>query len=106
MKIKVLSPPYFVATKLEAWTGRGRDDPLSSHDLEDILNLIDGRKELLTEIENSEPDVKNFLCREIAALLIHRDFNYLVQGTTRGDKARESLLFRRLENIAGLNIPT
>ncbi len=61
LMVKILSPPYFVAAKLEAWTGRGRNDPLSSHDLEDILNLIDGRKELLEEIQNSGSDVKKFI---------------------------------------------
>jgi len=30
--IKLVSPVFFVATKLEAWLGRGDNDPLGSHD--------------------------------------------------------------------------
>jgi hypothetical protein len=41
--IRAISPPYLVATKLEAWKGRGRGDHLRSHDLEDIIGLVDGR---------------------------------------------------------------
>lgn len=37
MTIKVISSPYFCATKLEAFDGRGADDYLASHDLEDMV---------------------------------------------------------------------
>lgn len=43
MTIKVISAPYFCATKLEAFKGRGAGDYLASHDLEDIITVIDGR---------------------------------------------------------------
>jgi len=45
--IKLLTAPYFLATKLEAFYGRGKGDYLGSQDLEDILTIIDGRVELL-----------------------------------------------------------
>jgi hypothetical protein len=35
----------FVATKLEAFASRGGGDFLTSHDLEDVLNIVDGREE-------------------------------------------------------------
>lgn len=47
LTIKLLTPAYFIATKLEAYHGRGNNDLLSSHDLEDIINLVDGRPELI-----------------------------------------------------------
>ena len=40
LEIKRLTPPPFVAAKLEAYRGRGNDDPIMSHDLEDVLFLI------------------------------------------------------------------
>ena len=43
LRIRVVTAPYFVATKLEAFRGRGRGDYISSHDLEDLLAVIDGR---------------------------------------------------------------
>lgn len=48
-RISVISPPYLIATKLEAWSGRGRGDHLRSHDLEDIITLIDGRSRSLAK---------------------------------------------------------
>jgi hypothetical protein len=48
--IRVISAPAFVATKLEAFVSRGGSDILSSHDLEDILNVIDGRPSIVDEM--------------------------------------------------------
>jgi hypothetical protein len=48
--IRVISAPSFVATKLEAFVSRGGSDILSSHDLEDILNVIDGRPSIVDEM--------------------------------------------------------
>ncbi len=47
LTIRLVTPPYFMATKLEAYRGRGNNDPLESRDVEDLLNLIDGRSGLL-----------------------------------------------------------
>lgn len=47
-EIRVITAPYFLATKLEAFHGRGRNN-FSSHDLEDIVAVIDGRPELVDE---------------------------------------------------------
>ncbi len=48
MEIRVISAACFIATKLEAFISRGGSDIASSHDLEDILNIVDGRPELAT----------------------------------------------------------
>jgi hypothetical protein len=46
IEIRLVSAVAFVATKLEAFAGRGGGDFLSSHDLEDVLNIVDGRERL------------------------------------------------------------
>jgi len=38
LDIKILTPAYFVATKLEAYLGRGKGDLFTSRDLERISN--------------------------------------------------------------------
>ena len=48
--IRLVTAPYFVATKLEAFIGRGHDDYLASHDIEDLVAVVDGRPELAHEI--------------------------------------------------------
>ena len=41
--IRVVSAPYFIATKIEAFLGRGNNDFFSSSDLEEIITILDGR---------------------------------------------------------------
>jgi len=45
LEIQIVTAPYFIGTKLEAFFGRGRGDYLTSHDMEDIINFINGRVE-------------------------------------------------------------
>lgn len=47
--IRIVTAPVFMATKLEAFRGRGRGDYLLSHDREDMMAVVDGRASLLEE---------------------------------------------------------
>lgn len=100
--IRLLTSPYFVATKLEAYKGRGNDDPLSSRDMEDIINIVDGRLELIEEIKSADQDVCNFIAEEIASLLEHDIIEYAIQGVVMGDAGRVDIIFERLEAIKAL----
>jgi len=55
LRIRVVSAPMFVATKLAAYEGRGENDLLRSHDIEDILAVVAYREELVEEVR-AEPD--------------------------------------------------
>ncbi len=103
LNIRLVSPVYFVATKLEAYKGRGNNDPLDSRDVEDILNLVDGREELLDEIRAAASDVKNYIALEISRLLEVSDFEYAVQSQALSDTERENVIFERLEALASLS---
>ena len=100
--IRLVSPCFFIATKLEAYNGRGNNDPLASHDIEDLLNLVDGRKELTNELEQAEPKLKNYIALQIGKLLAHNDFEYAVQATARNNTRREAIIFQRLESLKSL----
>jgi len=69
LTIQLVTPVYFIATKLEAYKGRGNNDPMQSRDIEDILNVFDGRKEILKEINNSPLNVKQSISKELKKLL-------------------------------------
>jgi hypothetical protein len=73
-----------MATKLEAWNGRGGGDHLRSHDLEDIVTLVDGRAEILAEVDVAPSDLRSFLSREVATLLGQSRFLDLLDGTVVG----------------------
>lgn len=104
LSIRLVSPVYFIATKLEAYNGRGNNDPLDSRDIEDILNLVDGREELLDEIKAAAADVQSYIATEISQLLNISDFEYAVQSQARGNAGREEVIFERLEALAGLTL--
>jgi len=98
--IRLISPCHFVATKLEAYLGRGNDDPLSSHDIEDILNLVDGRTELLQEMTQASTTLKTYIAETIGELLSHSDFDYAIQATSNNNPEREAIIVERLEALA------
>jgi len=97
IKIKLISPAYFVATKLEAYIGRGDGNPLSSHDIEDVLNLYDGRPNLVSELKLAPVELRGFVSEKISSLLNDDNFEYAVQSCSLGDSSREQLIFERLE---------
>jgi len=101
LEIKRLAPPLFVATKLEAFLGRGHGDLLGSHDLEDILVLIDGREEIVAEIQAADADVRQFILEQFTALLEEDDFDHFIEGNIRGPEGRTDIVRRRFEAIAG-----
>lgn len=67
--IRAVSPPYLLATKLEAFKGRGGGDFLGSRDFADIVALVDGREELVGEVARARTDLRRYLGTEIGALL-------------------------------------
>jgi hypothetical protein len=109
MTIKVISAPYFCATKLEAFKGRGAGDYLASHDLEDIITVIDGRAEIVDEISSAPEDVRDYIAGKIAGLLENKQFLDALPGYLLPDDAsqgRMRILMVRLTEIAEMNRPS
>ncbi len=65
--IKILSAPYFIATKLEAFKSRGGDGR-TSHDFEDIVYVIENRASIWEELAAADEEVKNYLREEFTKL--------------------------------------
>ncbi|CAO96084.1 hypothetical protein [Erwinia tasmaniensis] len=97
--IKLVSPVYFIATKLEAWLGRGQGDALTSRDIEDIINLIDGREELISELGSAPDAVKAFISEQLSQLLSDTNFEYAVSSQSNSSSQREKIIFDRIEEI-------
>jgi hypothetical protein len=74
---------------------------MSSHDLEDIINLVDGRPTLGEEIKQSNEAVRHYIAEAFSVLLQHPNFDYAVQGNIQ-DANRTELLFNRWEAISTL----
>lgn len=88
-KIKVVTAPYFLATKLESFEGRGNGDYLLSHDLEDLISVIDGRPEIIEEVRQSNEDLKNYLSEKISVLLNDSRFIEALPGKVPGDESSQ-----------------
>ena len=52
--VKILSAPYFIATKLDAHNDRGKEDGRTSQDFEDIVYVFENRKSIWEEMNNTE----------------------------------------------------
>ncbi|MCK6376874.1 MAG: hypothetical protein L6Q69_22630 [Zoogloea sp.] len=78
--IRLVSAVAFVATKLEAFADRGGGDFLSSHDLEDVLNIVDGREELASEMAAAPADVRQAVAAAFGPLLASPDFANVLPG--------------------------
>lgn len=73
--VKILSTPYFIATKLEAFKSRGRGDGRTSHDFEDIVYVLENRTSVWEEMNNLQGEIKEYLQQEFSILLNNANIN-------------------------------
>lgn len=102
-KIKIFEPPYFLATKLEAFSGRGEGDPYHK-DVEDIVILIDGRPELLEEVLRADAELIQFISSGMTGLIKLKDIDYAIQSSSsvRANPERGKLIFQRMKELSQL----
>jgi predicted nucleotidyltransferase len=84
--VRIVTPPLFIATKLEAFHGRGANDIFASHDLEDIVTLVDGRPTVVAEVRAAAPEVRAYVATEFRALLDNPDFVEALPGFLLPDR--------------------
>ena len=95
--IRLLSAVAFVATKLEAFASRGKGDFLTSHDLEDVLNVVDGREQLVEEMAGAPGGLRAFVARTFAGLLAQPDFMNVLPGLIAEPERTDVVLARLRE---------
>ncbi len=102
LRIRVVTAPFFIATKLEAFHGRGKNNYANSHDLEDLLTVIDGRAAIVGEIANS-PVVRAYIAEQFQAFLETAEFRDALPGYLPPDPASQErlpVLQDRIQQIA------
>lgn len=62
-QINCLSLPYYLATKFAAFYARGRNDPRTSHDFEDIVYLLNFNSSIVEHVKNSNHVLKQYLIK-------------------------------------------
>lgn len=96
--IRRLNAVAFVATKLEAFASRGKGDFLTSHDLEDVLNVVDGREQLAGEMARAPAALRAFVAHTFAALLAQADFMNVLPGLI-AEPERAGVVLARLREM-------
>jgi hypothetical protein len=96
---RVITAPFFLGTKMEAFRGRGRMDFQASHDLEDFVAVIEGRETIFQEIAESPRDLRDYLAEAAISLLAESRFLDVLPGFLL-DGARVPLIRERIASIA------
>lgn len=94
-RIRLIAAPAFLATKFEAFATRGNNDIMTSHDFEDIINVLDGRPGIEAEIAASDKELARYLAARFREVLQHPDF----ENTLPGLVVYDDLYDQRIESV-------
>lgn len=85
--------------KLEAFASRGENDYMTSHDLEDVLNIVDGRQELVAELAGAPVELRNAVATTFTPLLKSAGFLNVLPGLL-AEPERAGLVLARLKEMS------
>jgi hypothetical protein len=100
VSIRLVTAPYFLATKADAFNSRGREDFISSKDVEDFIAVVDGRLAIVDEVRASATDVRDFLRQTAVSWLASDAFGYAVEGYLQGDRSRVDIVLQKMARVA------
>lgn len=104
VEIRAAMPVVLVATKLSAWKDRGQGDLLYSLDIHDVLTLVDGRPELVSEIQAAPPSLRDYVRAGFSQLRAEPYFDYATDSATAAygplDAERANLVRSRIDQLA------
>lgn len=101
-RIRVLPPFYFLATKIAAFDHRGAGDFLLSGDVEDLVTVLDGRSEIVHEVQNTDSALMIYIAQRFEEWLRDIDFRDALPGLLPPDsasQARVTTIIERMEAI-------
>lgn len=104
LAIRLVTPACFLATKLEAFEDRGGGDYLESHDLEDVLSVVDGRPGIVAEVAEADSALRDYVAGVFARLLADEGFLNALPGLVMDGSAaiRTPVVRERLSALAAL----
>lgn len=99
LRLRHLSAPHFLATKFEAFKDRGQNDVYLSHDLEDIMTVVEGRATAVQEVIAAHEAVRQHIHQAVATLLAMPAFHNALPGLLSNPE-REQTVKARLTRMA------
>jgi hypothetical protein len=97
--LRVVTAPFFLGTKFEAFKGRGKRDYFASHDLEDMIAVIDGRPSLFEELRAQSKELRAYVANEVRNLLREQNFMDTLPGYLLPDPASQARLGKLLVTL-------
>lgn len=101
-RIRMVTAPYFLVTKLAAFDSRGKGDYITSHDMEDIVAVLNGRPEIVNEVKQVDETLQKHLMTRFAALLRDNKFEAALPGHLPGDAASQRRVPLVMERITAI----
>lgn len=99
--VRILDAPYFLATKIEAFNSRGNNDGRTSHDFEDIVYVLENRKEIWEEIATAPGSIKKYLRSEFRILLNNRNImEWIDSHVERASPPATEYIYERLKEFS------
>lgn len=105
-RLKLVSPAAFLATKYVAFVDRGQEDYGASHDLEDFTTVIDGRDDIVTDVDSAPPALRRYVITVVRTLVAASKFDEALTGHLPSDEASQRRLpdlRAKLRALAGLD---
>ena len=97
-----MTPACFLATKLAAFGDRGRRNPTASHDLEDMIAVIDGRPEIIGDVAASPAYLRAAIAAGLEAVLTLPEAEDVIAAQLLPDAKSQDRLPFVLDRIRGL----
>lgn len=103
LSVRVFTPAYLFADKLNAFKDRGNEDYFASQDFEDMVRLVDGFPDFVPEIRGANPDVQSYISEWVQDFLRQsRARDYIAAHVTQADRA--DILLERLHQLEELDL--
>ena len=102
--VKIFSLPYFVASKWEAFKGRGKNDYRTSKDFEDLVYVFENVADFEEQIQASPERVISYLRDEFSELIHRDDFEEGLYAHLTGGYSGMDANYIRLRLQNALNI--
>lgn len=96
--VQIMPLPYFLASKFSAFTDRGGSDPRYSKDFEDITYILNNRTDWHEVLIASEPDVKEFLARQLQEIVNSSKLHEALRGNLfyEGQSERFGMILEKI----------
>ena len=88
--------------QLKLKPGRGENDFIMSHDIEDIILVIDGREEISNEIRKTDPNLRKYIQKRLSKFKEYPQFRDAIAGylpTDINSQQRFQVIIDRINNI-------